>query len=248
MRLPESGYNLGAFPLDDNLVALRHYFWLATDSAYKSALEVIARKRAALQNVTVTDQGPDFSKAGATSLVLATPRQAVDEEPWKSRLRGLSALFASHPRIIGSSVEFYGYPGRVLPCELGRNPSESPGAGCAPPRQGLRPGAGRDAAIRFGELPLPGNCEPRSGGGSTPWRGERGRERGIADTGAVGRTVHRARDVRTSGGRPVAGGSFGQESRTEAPARRRTRAYNLRFRRANSTDGWVPGSFPNGWT
>lgn len=101
-----SGYNLGSFPLDDDLEALRHYFWLATDSSYKSALEVIARKRAALKNVTVTDQGPDFSKAGATSLVLATPRQAVDEEPWKSRLRGLSALFASHPRIIGSAVEF----------------------------------------------------------------------------------------------------------------------------------------------
>jgi hypothetical protein len=101
-----SGYNLGSFPLDDNLEALRHYFWLATDSAYKSALEVIARKRAALKNVTVTDQGPDFSKAGATSLVVATPRQAVDEEPWKSRLRSLSALFSSHPQIIGSGLEF----------------------------------------------------------------------------------------------------------------------------------------------
>ncbi len=101
-----SGYNLGSFPLDDNLEALRHYFWLATDSAYKSALEIIARKRAALQNVTVTDQGPDFSKAGATSLVLATPQQAVDEEPWKARVRSLSALFASHPRLIASVVGF----------------------------------------------------------------------------------------------------------------------------------------------
>ncbi len=101
-----SGYNLGPFPLDDNIEALRHYFWLATDSAYKSALEVIARKRAALNNVTVTDRGPDFSKARAASLVLAVPHQAVDEKLWKSRLRGFSALFASHPQISNSVVGF----------------------------------------------------------------------------------------------------------------------------------------------
>jgi hypothetical protein len=101
-----SGYNLGSFPIDDNSEALRHYFWLATDLAYKSALEIIARKRAALKNVTIADQGPDFSKAEAASLVLAAPKPAVEEEPWKSRLRSLSALFASHPQIIGSGVEF----------------------------------------------------------------------------------------------------------------------------------------------
>jgi TldD protein len=101
-----SGYDLGSFPIDDSGEALRQYFWLATDLAYKSALEIIARKRAALKNVTVADQGPDFSKADATVLMLATPKKAVDEEPWELRLRGLSALFASHPRIIGSVLEF----------------------------------------------------------------------------------------------------------------------------------------------
>lgn len=99
-------YDLGPFPVDDDYTAMRQYFWLATDSAYKSALEVIARKRAALKNVNASDQLPDFSKAEATSLVLAKPALTLRQEPWKSQVRGLSALFASHPRITDSRVLF----------------------------------------------------------------------------------------------------------------------------------------------
>ena len=50
-------------------MALRQYFWLATDVAYKSALEIIARKRAALKNVTVADQLPDLSRVEPMTLV-----------------------------------------------------------------------------------------------------------------------------------------------------------------------------------
>ena len=68
-------YDLGACPLDDHYTALRQYFWLATDAAYKSAVEVIARKRAALKNVTVTDQLPDFSKAEPATMLVQAPRR-----------------------------------------------------------------------------------------------------------------------------------------------------------------------------
>jgi TldD protein len=101
-----SRYNLGPFPIDDDYAALRQYFWLATDLAYKSALEIIARKRAAQKNVNVSDQPPDFSKAEATSLVLGNAKRVVEEESWKSRIRSLSSLFASHPQITGSDVTF----------------------------------------------------------------------------------------------------------------------------------------------
>ena len=101
-----SRYDLGAFPVDDDYAAMRQYFWLATDSVYKSALEVIARKRAALKNLNSADQLPDFSKAEAASLLLAKPQPALRQEPWKSRVRTLSALFASHPRITDSRVWF----------------------------------------------------------------------------------------------------------------------------------------------
>jgi hypothetical protein len=100
-----SRYDQGACPIDDDYMALRQYFWLATDVAYKSALEAIARKRAAQSNVSVTDQLPDFARVEPVTMVAPEARTAVDEEAWKARVRKLSSLLAQ-PQIIGSSVEF----------------------------------------------------------------------------------------------------------------------------------------------
>ncbi|RPI11718.1 MAG: hypothetical protein EHM65_06845, partial [Acidobacteriales bacterium] len=100
------GYDLGACPLDDNYMALRQYFWLGTDVAYKSALEIIARKRAAQKNVTVTEQLPDLSRIEPVTMFLTGVTRKVDEEAWKSRLRSLSSLFAPYSQIISSSADF----------------------------------------------------------------------------------------------------------------------------------------------
>ncbi|HSW50941.1 MAG TPA: hypothetical protein VLH09_12235, partial [Bryobacteraceae bacterium] len=97
-----SRYDLGGCPIDDNYSAIRQYFWLATDSAYKSALEAIARKRASQKNVTITDQLPDFSKITPVTMSISAPKRKVDEEGWRSRVRALSALFAPQEGIIGS--------------------------------------------------------------------------------------------------------------------------------------------------
>ena len=59
-------YDLRSFPLEDeNPLVLRQYLWLATDSAFKGSLQSIARKRAALRNVTVSEELPDFAPAPA---------------------------------------------------------------------------------------------------------------------------------------------------------------------------------------
>ncbi len=104
-------YDLGSCPIDDNYMALRQYFWLATDVAYKSALEAIARKRAAQKNVTVTDQLPDFATVEPVTMIVPVARRNVEEDTWKSRLRSLSSLFGAHPRITGSSAEFQAVQG-----------------------------------------------------------------------------------------------------------------------------------------
>ena len=101
-----TGYDLGAFPLDNDYAAMRQYLWLATDIYYKSALEILARKQAALRNVTVTDQPPDFWKTEPVTMVLPASKKAVDEGVWRSRLRNVSAVFASHPQIIASAADF----------------------------------------------------------------------------------------------------------------------------------------------
>ena len=99
-------YALGPLPIDSHELALRQYFWLATDVAYKSALQAIARKQAALRNLTVTDQIPDFAKAAPVTLVVPAIRQAVDQEVWKNRIRNLSAVFAAYPQVLASAAEF----------------------------------------------------------------------------------------------------------------------------------------------
>ena len=59
---PDRATICAAFPLEDeNPLVIRQYLWLATDSAYKGSLQSIARKRAALRNVTVSEELPDFA-------------------------------------------------------------------------------------------------------------------------------------------------------------------------------------------
>jgi len=49
-------------PLDDHYDAIRREIWLATDTAYKRAVSVFAKKKAAFQNRAATDQIPDVSR------------------------------------------------------------------------------------------------------------------------------------------------------------------------------------------
>ena len=99
-------YDLAGFPRENSYPVLRRYLWLATDSAYKSGVEAISRKRAALRNVQVGDQLNDFAHAAPVQRVEALSRLAVDEEAWAARVRSLSAIFAQHPDILTSSVDF----------------------------------------------------------------------------------------------------------------------------------------------
>ncbi|HVW84871.1 MAG TPA: metallopeptidase TldD-related protein [Bryobacteraceae bacterium] len=99
-------YNLRSFPLDNDPLVVRQYFWLATDSAYKGSLQSIARKRAALRSVTVSEQLPDFSPAPKFSLVRDYQPATFDERMWNDRIRRVSAVFNDFPALRASQVEF----------------------------------------------------------------------------------------------------------------------------------------------
>jgi predicted Zn-dependent protease len=101
-----SRYDLGRFPLDDSYQVLRRYLWLATDSAYKSAIEAISRKRAALRNLTVSEQLNDFAHAEPVHMVSNFSKVTVDEEAWANRVRKLSGLFDRYPEVLASGIEF----------------------------------------------------------------------------------------------------------------------------------------------
>ena len=96
----------GRIPLEAGPTVLRREFWLAADRAYKGALQSIARKRAALQNVTQQEKLNDFAKAEPVRYI--EPRQAIqlDENSWKERTRRISAVFDRFPQVLNSGVEF----------------------------------------------------------------------------------------------------------------------------------------------
>jgi hypothetical protein len=98
-------YDSDQWPLDDSYEAFRQQLWLATDRAFKGASEAIARKRAALRNVSQTDPLPDFTKAEPVNRVLPLARLNLDENQLAARARKLSAIFASFPAVISSAVE-----------------------------------------------------------------------------------------------------------------------------------------------
>ncbi len=98
-------YDIERFPVENSYGVMRRYLWLATDSAYKSAVEAISRKRAALKNVAVNQPLDDFAKAEPVKKIADIRHVALDEEAWSRRVRSLSAIFVSYPAVKTSSVE-----------------------------------------------------------------------------------------------------------------------------------------------
>ena len=94
------------FPLDDDYNALRQGWWLATDRAFKGAVEAIGRKRAALQNVNQNEKLPDFSAAPPQRLFELPKRIKLDEAAWRNRVVSLSAIFKRFPEALESTVDF----------------------------------------------------------------------------------------------------------------------------------------------
>jgi len=100
-----SRLDLEQWPIDDDYNLLRQCLWLATDRAYKTALESMARKRATLRNVTVTERLPDFTKAEGIKAVKDFPKIKFDSAAWQARVLKLSAVFTAYPEVTNSSVD-----------------------------------------------------------------------------------------------------------------------------------------------
>jgi predicted Zn-dependent protease len=97
---------VAVMPLDDNYNELRRQIWLATDGAYKKALEDISGKRAALQNKNREDDIPDFSKAAPVSITDLPARVDVDWQEAVRLTRSASEALRQSPSIQASLVHF----------------------------------------------------------------------------------------------------------------------------------------------
>ena len=102
----QRAYDVYSLPLEDDYPTLRRHFWLAADEAYKAAVEALARKRAALRNISLPVQLNDFARQAPAETVGDKPRLTIDEKVWSERLRQFSAVFRRYPKILSSRVEF----------------------------------------------------------------------------------------------------------------------------------------------
>jgi hypothetical protein len=99
---------MASLPLDADYAVLRRQMWLATDDAYKQALEDLSRKRAALQGRTLREQIPDFSRELPVSVEDRRPPVQVEPAKADALVRDLSALFRQMPDVFASAVSLEG--------------------------------------------------------------------------------------------------------------------------------------------
>jgi len=91
---------------DENPLVMRQFLWLATDSSFKGALQSIARKRAALRNITVSEQLADFTTAQPYVGVHDYTPARFDDKTWIDRVRKVSKVFSAYPTLRNSSVDY----------------------------------------------------------------------------------------------------------------------------------------------
>lgn len=98
-------YALSYFPIDDHAGAIRRHFWLASDLVYRSALQILARKRAAVQNLTLAEKLPDFARAEPVEMILPVRKQSYERKAWEEMVRRLSAELRAYPEVVASGVD-----------------------------------------------------------------------------------------------------------------------------------------------
>lgn len=96
-------------PVDNDMLALRHQLWLATDRAYKSAAESLTAKQAQLKQLTVDQPVDDFAHADPVQSIGPLVTLEFDPAPWNRMIQDASALYKDDPAIesFESSLHFH---------------------------------------------------------------------------------------------------------------------------------------------
>ncbi len=85
---------------------IRHDIWLATDQAYKNALEELSDKKAYIKTNVQSEEVPDFSKAEkGKSIITIDDTMKVDKNKWEQIAVRLSGILRRFPAINASGVE-----------------------------------------------------------------------------------------------------------------------------------------------
>ncbi len=97
----------GSVGIDRDYDSLRQDLWIATDQAFKEAVETYSRKQAYLSSLARQSDIDDFAKA--TPLQLVEPLVAPDwsNRNWEQEARDTSAALRAFPQIYESRVTYY---------------------------------------------------------------------------------------------------------------------------------------------
>ena len=86
--------NIDLVPSDNDVFAIRHRIWLATDRAYKEATEALSAKQARLRQLKVDEPVDDFAKASPLEAVEPLSRfSSTDFSSWLHLLEEASAQY-----------------------------------------------------------------------------------------------------------------------------------------------------------
>lgn len=87
-------------PYENDIPALRLSIWLATDAAYKRALEQLTEKQAALKQFENSDPQPDdFAHAPVVNDIGPLANMQLDTAAWKRNLESVSATYRTDPKL-----------------------------------------------------------------------------------------------------------------------------------------------------
>ncbi len=92
-------------PSDNNPEALKYALWIATDTAYKNALQAYAAKQAALKQFQAPRTEHDFAEAKPLVQVDPLVTMDLDRKEWKRRIIEASGLFETAPEVRASAQQ-----------------------------------------------------------------------------------------------------------------------------------------------
>ncbi len=94
-----SSDNMFSLPLDDDYDVIRREIWLATDQVYKSAVDILSKKKSAMENKQLKEQIPDFTKNGFEFNIGDAKTLSIDKNQWKENIRQITDAVKSYPQI-----------------------------------------------------------------------------------------------------------------------------------------------------
>jgi predicted Zn-dependent protease len=100
------GGSTGSVGIDRDYDSLRQDLWLATDQAYKQALDSISQKRAFLRSLANAPTIDDFSQEPPTVIVEPHPEPDWTSRNWEAEAKAVSAVLKKYPELYNSRVTY----------------------------------------------------------------------------------------------------------------------------------------------